>query len=631
MEGRITAAQSAAAQKRRVIPKRLAAIKAVGSYTISNDITGETAETAEAVLTDRTLDEYAGKRKRGPKSRANAAIVLDVEDVAQDGSDHEAEKTPRKRQKPTTSASTLVNEVVQGTRLTSKINFLDVKVADNDDNDGDFSPSARKSGKNREMDIEKETGNASNPRSMRKRQAAGQINYAESEEILAEVVPPSEQPVKRKTVRMIGPFTNTYKVKFGYSPFRYNTRPSAKSCHMVYNILKKYYARDNIQLERYPQDASGTPNQAVQGPMHASESITVHNIVKTILSQATNNENALTVEQSMIDHFRFDFLGEKVKGTCPNYHLMRKTPLSDVSRSLAIGGLHNTKAKQILACLETIHECNIKSASKEDLLKAEHMESGEMADFMPSMLSLEYMNPMTAQEKFDHLVSLPGVGPKTAACILCFNFDLPVFAVDTHVARLSKMLRWIPRNTTNLIHIFIHLDKRVPDDLKYGLHQAFWHHGQACIRCKAGTDKNTKGWNETTCPIEHLVDRTIKDPVKAPRGRKLKQEKKRPTVYPHAKLTPEQAAELGYELRTITVNDDFGVRRANITGKVLLKWVLMSDREAVEHSGRKATAEDIKEEVVEEVEEEGEGSGAEEGDEDGEVAVGGEVSEWEEE
>ena len=41
------------------------------------------------------------------------------------------------------------------------------------------------------------------------------------------------------------------------------------------------------------------------------------------------------------------------------------------------------------------------------------------------------------------LRSLPGIGPKTAACVLLFSFGRPALPVDTHVHRISNRLGWV--------------------------------------------------------------------------------------------------------------------------------------------------------------------------------------------
>ena len=49
---------------------------------------------------------------------------------------------------------------------------------------------------------------------------------------------------------------------------------------------------------------------------------------------------------------------------------------------------------------------------------------------------------------WDRLVALPGVGPKTAACVLLFSLDRPFFPVDTHIHRIAIRLGLVPANAT---------------------------------------------------------------------------------------------------------------------------------------------------------------------------------------
>ena len=83
------------------------------------------------------------------------------------------------------------------------------------------------------------------------------------------------------------------------------------------------------------------------------------------------------------------------------------------------------------------------------------------------------------------LISFKGVGPKTASCVLLFCVGRDSFAVDTHVHRLTGMLGWRP-GTASRDETFAHLDVRIPDELKYGLHVLFVEHGRKCPECKAG-------------------------------------------------------------------------------------------------------------------------------------------------
>jgi len=44
---------------------------------------------------------------------------------------------------------------------------------------------------------------------------------------------------------------------------------------------------------------------------------------------------------------------------------------------------------------------------------------------------------------FEELMGLPGVGAKTANCVLIYAFNIDTIAVDTHVHRISNRLRWV--------------------------------------------------------------------------------------------------------------------------------------------------------------------------------------------
>jgi len=55
-------------------------------------------------------------------------------------------------------------------------------------------------------------------------------------------------------------------------------------------------------------------------------------------------------------------------------------------------------------------------------------------------LRLDWMREAPLHESRDRLCELPGVGRKTAACVLLFSFGLPDVPVDTHVSRVGTRL-----------------------------------------------------------------------------------------------------------------------------------------------------------------------------------------------
>jgi endonuclease-3 len=82
-----------------------------------------------------------------------------------------------------------------------------------------------------------------------------------------------------------------------------------------------------------------------------------------------------------------------------------------------------------------------------------------------------------------YLTSLPGVGPKTAACVLVFSMGRPAFPVDTHVHRVATRLGWLPAGT-NAERAHELLRALVPPDIRYDLHIALISHGRTVCHAR---------------------------------------------------------------------------------------------------------------------------------------------------
>lgn len=104
--------------------------------------------------------------------------------------------------------------------------------------------------------------------------------------------------------------------------------------------------------------------------------------------------------------------------------------------------------------------------------------------------TLDPLSKSSMAEGREFLESLPGVGPKTAAIVLCFGFGLPAIPVDTHVHRVSSRLGLIPPKTdANKAHDV--LLQVVPEELAFRFHVSLIQHGRltcsaqrpACDRC----------------------------------------------------------------------------------------------------------------------------------------------------
>jgi len=79
-------------------------------------------------------------------------------------------------------------------------------------------------------------------------------------------------------------------------------------------------------------------------------------------------------------------------------------------------------------------------------------------------------------DDFEDLISLPGVGAKTANCVLVYAFKIPAIPVDTHVHRIPNRLGWIktkkPEETEK------ELKKIIPKDHWIHLNRLFVRFGQ---------------------------------------------------------------------------------------------------------------------------------------------------------
>lgn len=85
--------------------------------------------------------------------------------------------------------------------------------------------------------------------------------------------------------------------------------------------------------------------------------------------------------------------------------------------------------------------------------------------------------PQTREE----LVTLPGVGRKTANVVLSMAFGIPTMAVDTHILRIGKRIGLAPADTPDDVEAI--LMKIIPEQYLYHAHHWLILHGRYC--CKA--------------------------------------------------------------------------------------------------------------------------------------------------
>lgn len=165
----------------------------------------------------------------------------------------------------------------------------------------------------------------------------------------------------------------------------------------------------------------------------------VDTLIATILSQATND----SLSSRAFSRLKSEF---------PEWESLLCEDCEVVEDILSCAGLHRQKTKNIVGALNEIRE-----------------DFGE--------ITLDPLRSWPKERCFEYLTSLPGVGPKTAACVLLFGLGKPAIPVDTHVLRVIKRLG-IAEASASASSVQQVLEKSVPEEAKMSLHLMLIEHGR---------------------------------------------------------------------------------------------------------------------------------------------------------
>ncbi len=128
-------------------------------------------------------------------------------------------------------------------------------------------------------------------------------------------------------------------------------------------------------------------------------------LILTVLSQSTNDRNRDVAYLALRERF-------------PSWHEVRDAPVDEIEETIRPGGISRVKSARIKSILRAVSDT---------------APGGE--------LSLDWLASLTVPEAQQYLTSLPGVGRKTAACVLLFALGMSDVPVDTHVSRVGSRLR----------------------------------------------------------------------------------------------------------------------------------------------------------------------------------------------
>ncbi|HXF50915.1 MAG TPA: endonuclease III, partial [Dehalococcoidia bacterium] len=180
-------------------------------------------------------------------------------------------------------------------------------------------------------------------------------------------------------------------------------------------------------------------------------------LVLTILSQNTSDANSGRAFVRLLSRFR-------------DWREVMEAPLPALVEAIQPGGLGPTKAPRIQAALREVYA-------------------------RTGGFDLSFLAKLPLEEARAWLRSLPGVGPKTAACVLLFSLGMPALPVDTHVHRVAIRLGLVPE-TMSAERAHEALERMVAPEDVYDFHVALIKHGRRT--CTARRPKCA------ACPLRDL-------------------------------------------------------------------------------------------------------------------------------
>lgn len=179
-------------------------------------------------------------------------------------------------------------------------------------------------------------------------------------------------------------------------------------------------------------------------------------LIHTILSQNTNDRNSDAAMRKLRKRY-------KITPT-----VLARARLTDLIPCIRSAGLYRSKGPRIQQVSRIIQD--------------------EYGGRLAPILDLPYAR---AKER---LMTLPGVGSKTADILLAFCAKHPVIPVDTHVTRVTKRLGIAPKSAT-YEKVRTNLEALIPPQKRIPLHLSIIAFGREI--CKAPTPRCS------SCPVNH--------------------------------------------------------------------------------------------------------------------------------
>jgi endonuclease III len=180
--------------------------------------------------------------------------------------------------------------------------------------------------------------------------------------------------------------------------------------------------------------------QSYGNDRHFNKSNPLDELIFIILSAQTEYYSYLKTYQELRHRF-------------PTNPALLKARVSSVESAIKEGGLSKKKAAQLKGALRKIFT-----------------DTGK--------LSLSFLSKWDDEAIEDYLTSLPGIGVKSAHCIMMYSFNRDVFPVDTHVWRVCRRLGLTPQAPKPTPAMENDLQAKIPERFRYTLHVNMVSHGR---------------------------------------------------------------------------------------------------------------------------------------------------------
>lgn len=152
---------------------------------------------------------------------------------------------------------------------------------------------------------------------------------------------------------------------------------------------------------------------------------------------------------------------ESLKASFKRWDDMLDVPDEKLIRILRPGGFQERRAATLRQFLVAVSQENDRRGSR-------------------GPLCLDFLRTMGDKEALRFLAALPGIGPKTARCIMAYSLGRETFPVDTHVRRVLERLGVTETRTGKPRHDEI--EQSVPKKIRRRFHINLIHHGRAVCR-----------------------------------------------------------------------------------------------------------------------------------------------------